>query len=115
MRDAAHRCVRLGARAALIKGGHLTSADAVDVLYDGRELHELRAPRVRSPHTHGTGCMLSAAITAGLARGQPLLAAVQAAKQFITAAVTRGLALGKGNGPANVLAWLDDPRLDSTR
>ena len=70
------------------------------------DFHELRAPRVATAHTHGTGCLLSAAITAGLAQGKSLLDAVAVAKRFITAAVAGGLALGGGNGPANPLAWL---------
>src|SRR5262249_31852363 len=94
--EAARRLVRRGARAALVKGGHLEGVDAVDVLAEGKELHELRAPRIPNPNTHGTGCMLSAAITAGLARGQPLLEAVGTAKRFTNRAITAGLAIGKG-------------------
>ncbi len=108
LREAASRLVALGARAALVKGGHLTSdAEAVDVLHDGHALHELRAPRLSVRHTHGTGCMLAAALTAGLAQGRPLLDAVQRAKRFICAAIAAGLPLGGGDGPANPLAWLD--------
>ncbi len=105
VRTAARRFVEHGARAAVVKGGHASGADAVDVLYDGRAFHELRAPRVTTRHTHGTGCMLSAAITAGLALGRDLLAAAEEAKRFITVAVTNGLDIGKGDGPANPLAW----------
>src|SRR6185295_263927 len=101
MRTAARRFVELGARAALIKGGHLGGAEAIDVLYDGHELRELRAPRFPARHTHGTGCMLSAAITAGLARGRSLNQSVDGAKQFISVAIANGLAIGKGAGPAN--------------
>lgn len=104
MRAAARRFVELGARAALIKGGHATSTDAVDVLFDGEGYRELRAARINTPHTHGTGCMLSAAITAGLAQGKALVAAIEDGKRFITAAIMQGLAIGKGSGPANVLA-----------
>jgi hydroxymethylpyrimidine/phosphomethylpyrimidine kinase len=105
LREAAQKLVRLGARAALVTGGHLAGTEAVDVLADGTHIHELRAPRIATPHTHGTGCMLSAAITAGLARGHSLFDAVTAAKRFIGKAVAAGLAIGKGNGPANPLAW----------
>ena len=108
MREAARRLVGIGARAALVKGGHLRGDEAVDVLHDGENLHELRAPRVATPHTHGTGCMLSAAITAGLARGDALAAAVSTAKRFITAAVAAGLPLGKGSGPANPLVLMEE-------
>ncbi len=107
MRDAARRLVAAGAAAALVKGGHLGDGDAIDVLYDGREVTELRAPRIDTPHTHGTGCITAAAITAALARGQSLLAAVDTAKRFVTAAISGALPLGSGNGPANPLAWLD--------
>lgn len=115
MRDAARRLVDAGAAAALVKGGHLAGADAVDVLFDGADVHELRAPWIDTPHTHGTGCMTAAALTACLARGLPLLAAAQEAKRFITTAIAGALPLGAGNGPANPLAWLDAPasRTDS--
>lgn len=105
MHTAARRFVELGARAALIKGGHLSGAEAIDVLYDGHAMRELHAPRLPIRHTHGTGCMLSAAITAGLARGRSLNDAVDEAKKFISVAVANGLAIGKGDGPANALAW----------
>lgn len=106
MRDAARRLVDAGAAAVLVKGGHMDGVEVVDVLHDGANVHELRAPRIVTTHTHGTGCQLSAAITAGLASGAPLLQAVQEAKRFITAAIGAGLALGTGRGPANPLAWL---------
>lgn len=108
MRTAANRLIDLGARAVLVKGGHLTSQlDAVDVFHDGTNAHELHALRIPTKNTHGTGCMLSAAITACLARGMPLDQAVHEAKRFISTAIAAGLAIGKGNGPANPLAWLD--------
>ena len=109
-RAAARRLVELGAGAALVKGGHLTGVEAVDVLDDGRTVAELRAPRVDTPHTHGTGCMTAAALAACLARGLPLAEAAREAKRFIGVAIANGLALGGGCGPANPLAWLDaDP------
>jgi hydroxymethylpyrimidine/phosphomethylpyrimidine kinase len=107
MRDAAERLVGAGAGAALVKGGHLDGAEAVDVLYDGAAWHELRAPRIATRHTHGTGCMTAAALAACLARGMPLLAAAHEAKRFINIALAGALPLGGGNGPANPLAWLD--------
>jgi hydroxymethylpyrimidine/phosphomethylpyrimidine kinase len=107
MREAARRLVDLGAGAALIKGGHLAGSESVDVLHDGHALHELRAPRLAMRNTHGTGCILAAAITAGLGGGLDLLAAVQRGKRFVTAAIRGGLPLGRGAGPANPLAWLD--------
>jgi hydroxymethylpyrimidine/phosphomethylpyrimidine kinase len=108
MRAAARQLVELGAGAALVKGGHRDAGgEAVDVLCDGAAVHELRAPRVATAHTHGTGCLLSAALAAGLASGLPLLAAAQRAKRFIGVAIAGGLAIGGGHGPANPLAWLD--------
>jgi hydroxymethylpyrimidine/phosphomethylpyrimidine kinase len=108
MRNAARRLIGLGARACLVKGGHLEGADAVDLLDDGRNPQELRTVRLPTHHTHGTGCQLSAAITAHLAHGLPLVEAVERAKRFITLAIRHGLALGRGVGPANPLAWLEE-------
>src|SRR5579863_869811 len=75
MRAAAKILCEMGAKAALVKGGHLQDS-AVDVLYDGQEWRELTAPHFDTPHTHGTGCTLSAGITAELARGASLHTAV---------------------------------------
>jgi hydroxymethylpyrimidine/phosphomethylpyrimidine kinase len=100
-RQAAERLLELGARAALVKGGHLDGPEAVDVLAEGSTILELRAPRIDTPNDHGTGCTLSAGIAACLARGLELLDAVTEAKAY----VTRGLAdgarwgLGTGHGP----------------
>ncbi len=106
MREAARALRDLGPRAVLVKGGHL-QGDAVDVFYDGEEFEELRAPRVPSPHTHGTGCVLSAAIAASLSRGLPVQEAVRRGKEFVTEAIRHGLPLGKGVGPCNPLfRWL---------
>jgi hydroxymethylpyrimidine/phosphomethylpyrimidine kinase len=114
MRRAARMLIETGAQASLIKGGHLAGAESIDVFDDGHSQRELSAPRLATPHTHGTGCQLSAAITAQLARGVPLLAAVECAKRFITVAISHGLALGKGAGPANPLAWLGKQARDRT-
>jgi hydroxymethylpyrimidine/phosphomethylpyrimidine kinase len=108
MREAAKRLIDAGAGAALVKGGHLEGAAAVDILHDGQALHELSAPRLATRHTHGTGCMTAAALAACLARGMPLLAAAQEAKRFIHLAIADALALGSGTGPANPLAWLEE-------
>src|SRR5262249_52108431 len=101
MRVAAEKLVALGAKNALVKGGHL-AGDAVDVLYiPGSPPEELRAERVDTPHTHGTGCTYSAAITAELARGTPLADAVRRAKDFVTRAIRTNPGLGSGSGPLN--------------
>jgi hydroxymethylpyrimidine/phosphomethylpyrimidine kinase len=100
MRRAAVRLREMGPRAVLIKGGHL-EGDAIDLLLDGDRWHEFPAPRVPTPHTHGTGCTYSAAITAGLAAGLPLAVAVARAKRFIHEAILTNPGLGKGSGPLN--------------
>lgn len=100
MRTAAERIAALGARAVLVKGGHL-SGDATDVLFAGGEWHEFRAPRHDTPHTHGTGCTYSAAIAARLALGCGIVEAVAGAKAFITEAIRTNPGLGQGNGPVN--------------
>ncbi len=100
MRRAAEALARRGARAVLVKGGHLEGA-AVDVLYQDGVWHEFTAPRIDTPHTHGTGCTYSAAITAGLAQGATLLEAVSRAKAYITEAIRTAPRLGSGSGPVN--------------
>jgi hydroxymethylpyrimidine/phosphomethylpyrimidine kinase len=97
MHDAARALIDLGARAALVKGGHLADA-ALDVLHDGTTTHELSAPR--APGTfHGTGCALSAAVAVGLARGATLHDAVAAAKRYVTDAIAGSAARGRGARP----------------
>jgi hydroxymethylpyrimidine/phosphomethylpyrimidine kinase len=95
MRAAARTLVEGGARAALVKGGHLTG-DAVDVFYDGREFRELTAPRVGGSAVHGTGCALSAAIAAQLGAGAKLPDAIAEAKRFVTRAIAGAMAIGRG-------------------
>jgi hydroxymethylpyrimidine kinase/phosphomethylpyrimidine kinase len=96
--------VGLGARAALVKGGHLRDGErAVDVLYDGEHLREYAAPRVSGRATHGTGCTLSAAITAGLAQGRDMAAAIASAKRFVTRAMEAAEPVGRGAWPLNHL------------
>lgn len=109
LEKAARRLVGLGAGAALVKGGHLAGAESIDVLFDGSSGREFRAPRLETRHSHGTGCLLSAAVAAGLAAGASLPDAVETAKRFVTAAIAGGFPLGSGNGPADALAWAGDP------
>lgn len=106
LRRAARILLDQGARAVLIKGGHLEGDEAVDVFDDGKVVQELRAPRLANANTHGTGCQLSAAITAGLAAGKTLNQSIAEAKHFISIAIAGGLEIGKGHGPANPLAYL---------
>ena len=104
MEEAALRIHETGARSVLIKGGHMTGNDAIDVLFDGSDFMHLRRGRIGSRPTHGTGCVLSAAITAGLAAGKSLSEAVHAAKDFVTAAIAHALTPGKGTGICDPLA-----------
>ena len=101
MQEAATALHALGPKAVLVKGGHLEGDEAVDVFFDGAEIRLLRGPRYDTEDTHGTGCALSAAITARLAHGDELATAVRFAKDFISGAIKRGIRIGKGYGPVN--------------
>ena len=90
----------MGARVAVVKAGH-AEADVIDVYFDGSQLVELSGERIQTPNTHGSGCVFSAAITAGLARGEDPLDAVRRAKNFITKAIANSLEVGHGHGPVN--------------
>ncbi len=103
MRRAAHEIHNLGPRYVLVKGGHL-HGEAIDLLFDGQQVHEFRAMRVESKNTHGTGCTYGAAIATYLAQELDVIEAVAAAKRFITEAIRHGLALGQGHGPTNPYA-----------
>lgn len=103
MREAAGRLKVMGARSVLVKGGHL-AGDAVDLLLHNGSFFEFQAPRIDTPHTHGTGCSYSAAITALLARGVDLPQAVTQAKAWITEAIRTNPGLGGGSGPVNHFA-----------
>jgi hydroxymethylpyrimidine/phosphomethylpyrimidine kinase len=93
----------MGARNVLIKGGHLEGDEARDILFDGKDLVHFAAPRVPTPNTHGTGCVLSAAITAHLAGGKPVKEAIELGKDFVTRAIKSALQIGKGIGPCDPL------------
>lgn len=92
-----------GAKAVLIKGGHFSGADAIDVLVTETTVHHLASPRIATRNTHGTGCTLSAAIAAELARGHGLLAAAERAKRFMASAIASGAeqSIGRGAGPVD--------------
>jgi hydroxymethylpyrimidine/phosphomethylpyrimidine kinase len=100
---AAEAMLTFGSTWVLVKGGHL-QGDAVDLLTDGTASVELRSPRYDNIHTHGTGCTLASAICSELAKGQELMAAVWAAKEYVTGAIRNGFALGAGIGPVDH-AW----------
>jgi hydroxymethylpyrimidine/phosphomethylpyrimidine kinase len=107
-RQAARDLVALGARAAVVKGGHGDEDQAIDHYFDGTDLIELRSPRIATTNTHGSGCVFSAAIAAGLAKGSDSLASVHHAKEFITGAIERSLEVGRGHGPVNPMFKIVD-------
>ncbi|NJP07996.1 MAG: bifunctional hydroxymethylpyrimidine kinase/phosphomethylpyrimidine kinase [Chloroflexaceae bacterium] len=99
MRQAALALHAMGARAVLIKGGHLPdTSDAIDVLYVDGAWTTFRAPRVNTKNTHGTGCTFASAIAAELAKGHELVQAIENAKAYLNAAVQGADALGIGHG-----------------
>ncbi len=100
MERAGSEILKSGCSAVLVKGGHLPG-DAVDVLCTAQGAEEFRAEKVEQQHTHGTGCTLSAAIAAHLAKGMDLRAAVWSSKEYLTTALAQGLAVGRGIGPVH--------------
>jgi hydroxymethylpyrimidine kinase/phosphomethylpyrimidine kinase len=100
MRRAAHLMREMGARAVLIKGGHL-AGEALDLLDDAGRIHIFREKRIETTATHGTGCTLAAAITACLAREMTLEEAVGTAKRFVTDAIRHAPHIGSGHSPVN--------------
>lgn len=98
---AARDIIAGGAGAVLVKGGHIEGDEVVDLYRDGESRHVFRGPRIHTSHTHGTGCTLSAAIAAGLARGDTLVDAVAAAVEWVRHAIAEAPGLGAGNGPLN--------------
>ena len=107
LREFAARLVGLGARAALLKGGHLEGHEVVDVFFDGSAYRVWRRPRLHTTSTHGTGCTLSAAIAAGLAQGRPLGESTERALAFVARAIAAAPGLGAGHGPLNHFVSVD--------
>ncbi|MEC2070546.1 bifunctional hydroxymethylpyrimidine kinase/phosphomethylpyrimidine kinase [Alkalihalophilus marmarensis] len=105
MEKAAKELHKLGPRYVVLKGGHLKNGPAVDLLFDGEELHYLETKRIETKHTHGTGCTYAAAIAAELAKGSSIKDSVQTAKLFITEAIRHSLSIGEGIGPTNHHAY----------
>ena len=109
----AERLHSMGAPAVLVKGGHLSGPEAIDLLFDGADHRVFRAPRVETANTHGTGCTLSSAIAAYLAQGKTLVQAIEAAKHYLTAALAQSgrLRVGRGHGPVHHLhpLWPSEP------
>jgi len=105
--EAARRLVQMGARHVIVKGGHDPSDEdvSIDLLYDGNIYCYLEGKRIRTRHTHGTGCTFSAAVAAGLASGLSFWEAAKSAKHFIHAAIAESLEIGSGQGPTNHAAY----------
>lgn len=102
--EAARALGAMGPKAVLVKGGHIAGVEAVDVLFHDGVVTHFRAPRIDTRHTHGTGCTYSAAITARLAKGESMVAAIAGAKQWLTEALRTAPGLGHGIGPVNHFA-----------
>lgn len=96
-----------GCRHVLIKGGHLSTDRATDLLYDGRFFNIYKGEVIDTPHTHGTGCTFASALAAQIARGKAVPDAVQAAKAYLTEAIRHSLAIGHGTGPTNHFYFLE--------
>lgn len=101
MRKAARQIAEMGASSVVIKGGHLNSDQAVDIVYDGTCFEVLTGRRIATRNTHGTGCTFSSAIAAYQARGCGFFEAVRRAKQYVSGAIAHGLSIGKGHGPTH--------------
>ena len=101
MEHAGHELLARGARAVLIKGGHLEGDIITDVLVTAKDVRRFTHPRLDTTSTHGTGCTLSAAVTAGLAHGRALDRAVSDALDFVQRAIAAAPGLGRGRGPLN--------------
>ena len=100
MKEAAKKILDYGARAVVVKGGHL-DGNAVDVFYDGENFQELKAKKILTKNDHGTGCTFSAAIAGFLALGMDLSSAVVSAKEYITKALESSYPVGHGRSPVN--------------
>jgi hydroxymethylpyrimidine/phosphomethylpyrimidine kinase len=99
--EAAARIREFGAKNVLIKGGHAAGSKVRDVLFDGQQTHVFEMERIDTKNTHGTGCTLSAAIAAHLARGESIDVSVSNGIEFVQGAIRRAYALGSGHGPLN--------------
>ncbi len=109
MHEAAAVLLGLGARAVLLKGGHLPGEEVTDLLITAAGIEAFSAPRIPGRHTHGTGCTLASAVAAGLAQGMGLRDAVARARGFVRAAIEAAPGFGAGHGPLNHVALLDPP------
>jgi hydroxymethylpyrimidine/phosphomethylpyrimidine kinase len=111
MERAGRALVRMGANAALVKGGHLEDDAVTDVLVTDGTVRRFTHSRIHTTSVHGTGCTLSSAVTAGLALDRPLARAVQDALDFVHRAIAAAPGLGRGHGPLN--HFVEAPRGDA--
>ncbi len=100
MEKAAEDILKLGPAGVVIKGGHL-EGDAVDVFYDGDNFEYYKSKRIINKNTHGTGCTVSSAVAANLAKGCDMRKALSGAKEYISTAIAHGISIGAGHGPTN--------------
>ncbi len=100
MEEAARKIHDMGCRTVVVKGGHAIG-NALDVLFDGKQLHHFETERISTKNTHGTGCTFSSAIASQLALGADIYKAVEKAKVYVTTAIMHSLAIGKGCGPTH--------------
>lgn len=98
MEEAARKIHDMGCRTFVVKGGHAIG-NALDVLFDGKQIHHFETERISTKNTHGTGCTFSSAIASQLALGADIYKAVEKAKVYVTTAIMHSLAIGKGCGP----------------
>ncbi|AFZ70598.1 phosphomethylpyrimidine kinase [Caldisphaera lagunensis DSM 15908] len=98
-----------GAKAAIVKGGHMKGEESIDVLYYNGEFREFVGKRINTKSDHGTGCSFSASITANLAKGYGIVESIKIAKELISNAIFYGLPLGKGHGPVNPISYMEIP------
>jgi hydroxymethylpyrimidine/phosphomethylpyrimidine kinase len=112
MREAAQALLGMGARAVLLKGGHMEGEILVDLLVTPQMLHRYEDRRIVTRHTHGTGCTLASAVATGLAQGLELEPAVRRARAYVRAAILRAPGLGAGSGPLDHTITVDTSRFD---
>lgn len=100
MEAAARKIHDMGSKTVVVKGGHAIG-NALDVLFDGKQMYHFETQRIATKNTHGTGCTFSSAIASQLALGMDICKAVEKAKAYVTTAITHSLAIGKGCGPTH--------------
>ena len=101
MQEAAREIQAMGPRNVVIKGGHHEGETVVDMLFDGREIHEFEPPRIHTTSTHGTGCTFASAIAAYLGLGTTVPEAVEEAREYLEGALINAYPIGHGHGPVN--------------